>query len=110
MPSVAHRQHRYLNDRAENSHSQRANERDACGGSSPPGTRNASSRCTGSSRHTSDLAATSSLLPITADSEASDFEFGMRSRRRLPLREPCPVCNFIRGGAIRPGTVFAHTT
>jgi hypothetical protein len=34
----------------------------------------------------------------------------MRSRRRLPLREPCPVCNFIRGGAIRPGTVFAHTT
>jgi hypothetical protein len=34
----------------------------------------------------------------------------MRSRRRLPLREPCPVCKLIRGGAIRPGTVFAHTT
>jgi putative transposase len=74
MPGVAHRQHRYLNNRAENSHSQRANERDACGGSSPPGTRNALSRCTGSSPHTSDLAVTFSLLPISSRLRSKRFQ------------------------------------
>src|SRR3954452_23644378 len=38
----------------------------------------------------------------TDDSEANDSESGMRSRRRLLLRERCRVFGFSQAGTIRP--------
>jgi hypothetical protein len=76
MPGVAHRQHRYLNNRAENSH-QPTRERERrmrrfCPLSMPSG----SSRSTALSPRISALDATTSLLLITVYSEASDLECG----------------------------------
>ena len=54
MPGVVHRQHRYLTTGSRIPISPRVSGRDGCGDSSPPGKRNASSRCTESSDRISD--------------------------------------------------------
>src|SRR3954447_13685732 len=87
MPGVAHRQHRYLNNRAENSHQ-------------PTRERERRMRRFKSARHAQRFVevhgiigshsgpdVTCSPLLITTDSEANDFESGTKSPGRLPSRE-----------------------
>jgi hypothetical protein len=98
MPGVAHRQHRYLNNRAENSHQPTRERERRCVGSSPPGTRNALSRCTESLLRISDHDAICSPPPITADFVVRDFKSGTRVRGPLPSRKrrgasPRPSCS-----------------
>jgi hypothetical protein len=59
LPGVAHRQHRYLNDRPRIHANPRVSGNDACSGSSRPGTPSAFSPATGLSRSTSGPDATS---------------------------------------------------
>jgi transposase-like protein len=66
LPGVEHRQHPYLNNRAENSISQRASVSGRCGGLKLLGRPNASSPPTALSHRTFALAATSSLPKCTA--------------------------------------------
>ena len=84
MSGVAQRQHRYLNDRAENPISPRVSASDGCAGSSRATMRNALSRCTESSPGISDHDAICSPLPIIFDFVAEDFESGTWLRGRLP--------------------------
>lgn len=88
MPSVAHRQHRYLNNRAEIPISQRVSARGKCAASSPAGTRNGSSKCTELSAHISALDVIYSPLLITADSVVNDFGSGTKLPEYLPSRNP----------------------
>jgi putative transposase len=66
MPSVEHRQHRYLNNRAENSHQPTRQREGGCNGSNHQGTHSASCQLTVPSRRISDRDATGSLPPSTA--------------------------------------------
>jgi putative transposase len=54
LPSVEHRQHRYLNNRAENSHNRPANGNDACSGLNLPDRPSASFPPMVLSRHASE--------------------------------------------------------
>jgi putative transposase len=65
LPGVEHRQHRYLNNRAENSHQPTRQRRGACRGSSRQGRRNASSPRMVPLRNTFAHDVTASLPPST---------------------------------------------
>jgi putative transposase len=89
-PGVAHRQHRYLKNRAENSHHptrERERRMRRFMSAFVAATRNASSRSTGLSPRTFDLDAIYSLPPTIVGSEANDFGSGMRLPGRVPSRE-----------------------
>ena len=79
LPSVEHRQHRYLNNRAENSTNRRASGNDACSGSSRPDTPSAFLRPMGLSPHTSDRGATGSRPQRTARRWVNDSRSGEKS-------------------------------
>ena len=79
IPGVAHRQHRYLNNRAENSHQPtRERERRMRRGSNPLGTPSGSLRYTGSLLRISALDATCSAPVIIDNFAADDSGFGRK--------------------------------
>jgi putative transposase len=80
LPGVEHRQHRYLNNRAENSHSPRVSANGACRGSNHQATPNASSPPMGRSPSTSDHTAIAGPPPNTVKKCSKDIRCGVRSR------------------------------
>jgi putative transposase len=81
LPGVEHRQHRYLNNRAENSHQPTRQRGDGCRGSSPQGMPNASLPPTARSRNTSARNVTASPPRNTVKRWGTDSPPGRTSRR-----------------------------
>ena len=80
LPGVEPRQHRYLNNRAENSHQPPASENNACSGSSLLGPRNGFSRRMVLLPNTFDLGAIVLLRPHTVKQCGKDSRCGVRSQ------------------------------
>jgi putative transposase len=78
MPAVAHRQHRYLMNRARILTNRHASARGECAGSNRVGTPNGLSKCMESLLRTSALDATCSLPLITDNVAANGSGFGMK--------------------------------
>jgi putative transposase len=87
LPSVEHRQHRYLNTRAENSHQPPVSASDACNALSLPVMPSAFSLPMVPSPNTSVHAGIGFPPPPTVKSSETDFRAGRRSRFPLWLPE-----------------------
>jgi hypothetical protein len=109
MPGVAHRQHRYLSNRAENAHQPTRERERHMRQFKSAGPAQRFVEVHGISAPISNPDVIFSLLLNTDESEANDFESGMKSRRRLPLRERCRVCGFSRDDTIRHGPLHETT-
>jgi putative transposase len=91
MPGVAHRQHRYLNNRAENSHQPTRERERRMRRFKSRAMRSGSLRYTESLPRISALDATCSPLLITANSAANDSASGMKSVGRPLSPDPSRV-------------------
>ena len=86
LPGVEHRQHRYLNNRAVNSHRLTRQRERRKQGFKSPGQAQRFSRPMGRLRHTSALGVISALPPSIVKRWPNDSESGRRSRARPWLR------------------------
>jgi transposase-like protein len=84
MPGVAHRRHRYLNNRAENSHQPTREREKRMRRFKSARHAQRLSRCTESSAHTSDPDAICFRPRLTEEFAQADFAAGMKSPGHLP--------------------------
>jgi hypothetical protein len=93
LPSVEHRQSRYLNNRAENSHRPRAEESGKCNGSNHPNKPRTSSPLTHSSTAISILA--------DVDSQSHTYRVDPVECFQLPASlDPRPMCMMMRAARL----------